>query len=162
MTAPATDKGLSEADRALLASCGFLVNRHVFGASRIIAPESAVSALLAAARREGGIASRDHDHSTEKATPKSAATGREPGRVFTICEADLAALVTHAATASNAAADDSKRREREAWAQFDAVVDRVKAQPADITDADFELTPADAAKIDAAWERHKAAGSTDQ
>lgn len=42
-----------------------------------------------------------------------------------ISKADLAALTTHAATASSAAADDNKRREREAWAQFDEVVERV-------------------------------------
>lgn len=56
--------------------------------------------------------------------------------LFTISAADLADLVTHAATASSAAADDNKRRERDAWAKFDAIVERVRSCPADITDFD--------------------------
>jgi hypothetical protein len=49
---------------------------------------------------------------------------------FTISEADLADLTTHAATASTAAADGNRRREREAWAKFDAIIERVRICPA--------------------------------
>lgn len=79
--------------------------------------------------------------------------------LFTISAQDLYDLTTHAATASSAAADDNKRRERDAWAQFDAIINRVRTQPADITDQDFELTPEEQAMADAAWKRHEAAGA---
>ena len=79
------------------------------------------------------------------------------GELFAGSAAGVAGLVTHAATASSAAADDNKRRERDAWAKFDAIVERVRSCPADITDQDFELSPAEQAMVDDAWKRHEAA-----
>lgn len=49
-----------------------------------------------------------------------------PDGFWLISDEDLKGLTTHAATASSAAADDNKRREREAWAAFDAIINRVR------------------------------------
>lgn len=60
-------------------------------------------------------------------------TGSHPdplSEMLMISASELEDLITHAANASSAACHANRTREKEAWVQFDAIVEHVKANPA--------------------------------